>query len=83
MSNAVGSNAKWAIEVEWSDGSPEYFSVDAVVISGDFVRLEVSTGAVIEVQRSEVSKLLIMRTKDSPKQKKKKKAVRRRKKADD
>ena len=83
MSNTVESNAKCAIEVEWSDGSPEYFSVDAVVLSGDFVRLEVNNGAVIEVLRSEVSKILIMRTKDSPKSNKKKKVTRRRKKADD
>lgn len=64
MSKTQQSAAKWAVEVEWNDGLIEYFSTNDISLEEDFVRLVIVGGGVIEVERDDIRKVMIMRTKE-------------------
>ena len=59
--------AKWAVELEHSgQGSPDYFSVDSLMLDGDGIHIQVADdGPAIEFSRDSIRKLLIMRVKDA------------------
>lgn len=57
------SAAKWAVEIEHTGkNSPDYFSLDSILIDEDGVHMQVTGGPCIDYDRSCIRKVLIMKT---------------------
>lgn len=65
MTTAKTANARWAVEIEHvGKNSPDYFSIDSLLVDEDGIHLQVVGGPAVEYDQSSIRKILIMRVKD-------------------